>query len=269
MRVLGRTARRAGRGRPRLYFSFVSFLGHLSAFPLSGGRGEQVIGLPRYPFGRNHSLAKNNQRIPHTKYYHCPTFIRFGKERGMRAEAWSLRGGVTAFDAELSALVRGIELCYLQASPGAEFRIFTDSQAAMRRIQDDRPGPGQQMAIRGVIGATKTYQRGANISISWVPGHAGVIGNEVADQWAVDAATREMKASKGRDTGPAALRPDRMVSRAFLKATLKKEAVRAWRDEIIQRGRGGRPYRIPGEGEVPRIPKSLQGTSRELASRFF
>ena len=85
------------------------------------------------------------------------TFIRFGKERGMRAEAWSLKGGVTAFDAELSALVRGVELCYLQASPGVEFRIFTDSQAAMRRIQDNRPGLGQWMAIRGIIGATKTY----------------------------------------------------------------------------------------------------------------
>ena len=110
---------------------------------------------------------------------------------------------------------------------------------------------------------------GASISISWVPGHAGVIGNEVADQWAVDAATREMRASKGRDASQAILCPDRAVSRTFLRMTLRKRAISAWRDEIIQRGRGGRPYRIPREGEVPRIPKSLQGTSRELASRFF
>ena len=72
------------------------------------------------------------------------------KREGMRAEAWSLREGTTAFDAELSALVRGIELCCLQATPGATYNIFTDSQAAMLRIQDDRPGPGQQAAVRGI-----------------------------------------------------------------------------------------------------------------------
>ena len=44
------------------------------------------------------------------------TFVKFGNEGGMRAEAWTLKGGSTAFDAELSALVRGIELCFLQAA---------------------------------------------------------------------------------------------------------------------------------------------------------
>ena len=79
--------------------------------------------------------------------------------------AWTLRGGATAFDAELSALVQRIELCVLRAAPGVHFRIFTDSQAAMSRLLSDRPGPGQQMAIRGIIGATRTYQQGASISI--------------------------------------------------------------------------------------------------------
>ena len=69
MRVLGRAARRAGRGRPRLYFSFVSFLGHLFAFPLSGGRGEKEIGLPRYNpqwlgMGFGHVGRRDNRRCP-------------------------------------------------------------------------------------------------------------------------------------------------------------------------------------------------------------
>ena len=125
-----------------------------------------------------------------------------------------------------------------------------------------------QAALQTLVGATKTYQRGASITISWVPGHVGVIGNEVAGRWAVDAATREMRACKGRGTSQAILRPDRMVSGTFLKTTLRRRAVSAWRDGIIQRGRGGRPYRNPGEGEVPRIPRLLRGTNRELASRF-
>lgn len=100
----------------------------------------------------------------------------------MRAEVWSLKRGVTAFDAELSALVRGIELCLLSTTPKATFNIFTDSQAAMLRLRDDRPGPGQQMAVRGIRVASEAIRRGASITTNWVPGHAGVPGNEVADQ---------------------------------------------------------------------------------------
>ena len=108
--------------------------------------------------------------------------LRVGSEDGMRAEAWTIRGGATAFDAELSALVRAIELCFLRRASGAHFRIFTDSQSAMRRILDDSPGPGQAVAIRGIIGAIRAHRSGATISIHWVPGHTGVTGNEVADQ---------------------------------------------------------------------------------------
>ena len=55
------------------------------------------------------------------------SIIRSGNEEGMRAEAWTVRGGATAYDAELSALVRAIELCFLRRAPGMHFRIFTDS----------------------------------------------------------------------------------------------------------------------------------------------
>ena len=197
------------------------------------------------------------------------TFIRVGSERGIRAEAWSLKGGVTAFDAELSALVRGVELCCLQAYPGAAFNIFTDSQAVMTRLQDDRPGPGQQAAVRGILVAREAYRRGASITVNWVPGHAGVLGNEVADQWAVDAALRERRASRGSETVLAVATADRTVSRAFLKSTFRKRAVCAWREEIRRRSQGRRPYQVPTGEEIPRIPGVLQRTGKELASRFF
>ena len=59
------------------------------------------------------------------------------------------------------------------------------------------------------------------------------------------------------------------LSGSFLKATLRQRAVRAWRDVIVRRGAGRRPYRIPREGEVPRIPTALRGARKELASRYF
>ena len=165
--------------------------------------------------------------------------------------------------------MRGIELCCLQATPGATFNIFTDSQAAMLRIQDDRPGPGQQAAVRGIRVAEEAYRRGASININWVPGHAGVPGNKVADQWAADAAKREHRASTGGGAEQTVLAAGKTISRAFLKSVLRGRGVEEWEMEIGKRSRGRRPYQIPRSGESPRIPRALQRTPKELASRFF
>ena len=132
---------------------------------------------------------------------------------------------MTAFDAECAALVRAVELCYLQASTGAAFNIFMDPQAAMTRLQDDRPGPGQQRASRGIMFARGAYRKGASITVSWVPGHAGVLGNEIADQWAVEAAMRERKANGGDSASRDSFAADTTVSRAFLKSVFRRRAV--------------------------------------------
>lgn len=62
------------------------------------------------------------------------SFRSSGEDGGYRAEYWSLGAQSSAFDAELSALVRAVEICALDAEEGRAFRIFTDSQAAMQRI---------------------------------------------------------------------------------------------------------------------------------------
>ena len=55
----------------------------------------------------------------------------------------------------------------------------------------------------------------------------------------------------------------------FLKSIFRKRAVSAWREEIRRKRQGGRPYQVPKKDEVPRIPRELQRTNKELASRFF
>ena len=62
---------------------------------------------------------------------------------------------------------------------------------------------------------------------------------------------------------------DLVVSGSFLKAMLRPRAASSWRDCIIRGGRSQRPYRIPREGTVPKIPTALGRADKGLASRFF
>ena len=97
-------------------------------------------------------------------------------------------------------MVRAIEICAMDLREGTTFRVFTDSQAAMRRIQDDRPGPGQSLARRGILVARQGIRdRGASIRVEWIPGHSGILGNELADCWARDEAEGAEKLRRARE----------------------------------------------------------------------
>jgi len=52
-----------------------------------------------------------------------------------------------AFDAECTALACALELAVRWREPSEAVTIHTDAQAAMRRIVDDEPGPGQKYAV--------------------------------------------------------------------------------------------------------------------------
>ena len=85
------------------------------------------------------------------------------------------------------------------------------------------------MASKGIRVAEEARRRGTSITISWVLGHAGVPGNEVADQWAVDAATREHRSRLGGRTASGPFTTSQDMSQAFSKAVLKRRATDRWR----------------------------------------
>jgi len=95
-----------------------------------------------------------------------------------------------AYDAECAALSRGLKEAKLRQPTPEAVTIFTDAQAAIRRMTSEEPGPGQQYAIeaRRQVAALKRARPGIRIEIRWCPAHKGVPGNEKADAWAKLAA---------------------------------------------------------------------------------
>ena len=95
-----------------------------------------------------------------------------------------------AYDAECAALARALEAASRRNTVPAQITIFSDAQAAIRRMASDEPGPGQMYAIqaRRHIAELRRKKPGIIIEIRWCPAHKGVEGNEKADEWAKLAA---------------------------------------------------------------------------------
>ena len=70
-----------------------------------------------------------------------------------------------------------------------EYTIFVDSTSATTRVRDDAQGPGQRFGAAAIEVEARLAAAGKRVTIRWVPAHAGAEGNEVADQYAKDAAT--------------------------------------------------------------------------------
>ena len=99
-----------------------------------------------------------------------------------------------AYDAECAALARALESVTKGYVP-ERVTIFTDAQAAIRRMASDEPGPGQKYAVqaRKHIAALRRARPDIIIEIRWCPAHKAIAGNETADEWAKTAAERTLR----------------------------------------------------------------------------
>lgn len=107
---------------------------------------------------------------------------------------WKTRGfplgkGYEVFDAELFGVVQALQVAR-KAGGQRLVTILLDSQAAIARLQHTQPGPGQALTTKAHTIAERLQTQDHQPTIQWVPGHAGVEGNEKADQAAKQAANR-------------------------------------------------------------------------------
>jgi len=91
-----------------------------------------------------------------------------------------------AYDAECAAIARALRIAATKDRVLGIVTIFTDAQAAIWRMTSDDPGPGQKYAI--MARAHRRKEPGVCIEIRWCPSHQGIEANEIADEWAKQAA---------------------------------------------------------------------------------
>jgi len=117
----------------------------------------------------------------------CGAGLAWQEPRAWKTREFPLDKGHEVFDAELLGVVRAVQLAEIVGDQ-KPVTILLDSQAAIARPRHTQPGPGQALVIQAHALAKILHARGRQPTVRWVPGHAGVEGNERADQLAKQAA---------------------------------------------------------------------------------
>ena len=180
-----------------------------------------------------------------------------------RGSKWLGKGlalgkGKEVFDAETHAITKALEIAQKEYRINSynTITIFSDSQKAIKRVKDDSLGPGQDLARQAIATADWLAQKGIEISIKWVPGHANIEGNERADYLAKKAAEKPK---------PAII--SGYSSFTYIRKKLKNqnaESVQKWllerEEKRTKQQAQKRPFKID---KTPFLAK------KRLASRFF
>ena len=122
------------------------------------------------------------------------------------------------YNGELEAIAQAVEHASSMAQPGQIFQIYSDNPSAIHRLANFSDQPGQEYQIRAILAAELAINKGAVISINWVPGHTDIPGNELADSLAKEA-TKLVPASNN-------------TSYAHLRSMIKEIKLKEWQSVL-------------------------------------
>lgn len=161
------------------------------------------------------------------------------------------------YDAETQAIKRAIRLCVEREEEGQSYTIFSDSKSALERCRDDRPGRGQAVARTIIDGSLRLAINRSTITLSWVPAHKGVAGNEQADSRAKEAAVGQSEEVRIREMA---------TSVAYLKRWTSEEKRTGTKEWIKERVKGRKSYILR---EKAGMREKLRKEKKSIAARYY
>ena len=96
-----------------------------------------------------------------------------GGQVRLEGVGFSMGPGHEAYDAELTAIAYDLLILSRRGETGQDFTLFTDSKVAMTRMENDAPGPGQDIAIGAIEPAWRLVDQGNTVTLRWTPAHSG------------------------------------------------------------------------------------------------
>jgi ribonuclease HI len=128
-----------------------------------------------------------------------------------RRFSFSLGGYATVFQAEIYAIFACVYEIQFQSRPEKYMSICPDSQLALKALQAVRTSPIVQQC-RKVLNDISTRHA---VGLYWVPGHAGVRGNEITNELARDGSALKIVGSE----------PALGVSRQEIRRRIRRQLV--------------------------------------------
>jgi ribonuclease HI len=168
--------------------------------------------------------------------------------------------GASIFTAELVAISKALEI--VAQNPPKKVTIFTDSLSSVKTLETDTVGEAPEIVEKVKIITTALIKKDCEVTISWIPAHVRIQGNEKADS----------EAKKGRTAKDIEnMSLSRSENKSIIKIVISRECS-AW--DNSRKGRHAhnllkepsRTCQIKGEHKISSIKKLLR---LRLGTAFF